>query len=194
MSYAPVEPRPVHRPPAPPVAIRVAAPDDVAGIVSVAATRGEQPADLPERVVRWLADDARLVLVAVPEHGTHEQPHEQPDEQPDEARRDVVGWGMVARWAPDDAPHGHVVSALTVHPRWWRRGIGARLLGELQAWTWDRADELWSIVNVRNEASVDLHLRAGFVEVARAAAFGGVQFDGGEGLLLRASAPGRSAP
>lgn len=168
----------------PGVDVRVAGSADVAGIVAVAGTRGEQPADLAARVARWVADDARLVLVAVA--GTT-----RPDEADDDTGTPggVVGWGMVSRWAPDDAPHGLVVSALTVHPGWWRRGLGTRLLAGLQRWAWRRADDLWSIVNARNETSLALHDRLGFVEVGRAAGFGGVAFDGGEGLLLRAARP-----
>jgi len=49
----------------------------------------------------------------------------------------------------------------------------------------DRLHEpTWSVVNARNGASLDLHARHGFVEVARAAAFAGITFTGGTGLLL----------
>lgn len=164
--------------------VRVGAADDVAGIVAVAATRGEQPADLAERVARWVADDARLVLVAVAGAASDDAT----------CPGGVVGWGMVSRWAPDDAPHGLVVSALTVHPGWWRSGLGTRLLTDLQHWAWGRADELWSIVNARNEASLALHARLGFVDVRRAAGVGGVSFDGGAGALLCAPRPAHGSP
>lgn len=178
LRYAPFEPRgsqpDPHSPAGAPVAVRPATPADVPGIVAVAATRGERPAGFPERVAGWVADAERCVLVAYsPADG-------------------VVGWAMVSRWRHDDVPEGHVISALTVDPRWWRCGVGSRLIGGLLAWTWLRADHLWSIVNVRNEASLALHRRHGFVEVRRGPSFGGVQFDGvppdrGEGVLLWAT-------
>jgi len=185
--YAPFVPRPPQEPPQEPrgveARVRVAQPVDVTGIVAVAATRGVQPVDLPERVARWVADDDRHVLVAVA------AVPEDPDDVARHSRDGVVAWAMVGRWTPDDAPHGHVVSALTVHPQWWRRGLGTQLLSGLQQWTWERADVLWSIVNARNEVSLALHCRLGFVEAGRGPGFGGVAFDGGEGLLLRSAEP-----
>lgn len=163
------------------VAVRPATDADVAGIVAVAATRGERPAGYLERVAGWVADAERGVLVA----------HSPAD--------GVVGWAMVSRWRHDDVPDGYVISALTVDPGWWRCGIGNGLVGGLLAWTWSRAEHLWSIVNVRNEASLALHRRCGFVEVRRGPGFGGVRFDGvppdqGEGVLLWATRAAHHQP
>ncbi len=178
-AFAPFEPgvRPVPDAAAPRVAIRPALPGDAAGVVRVAATRGPQRADLETRVAGWAVDPDRCVLVAVPDGAPA-----------------VVGWAMASRWAHDDAPPGYVVSALTVDPGWWRRGLGHRLASGLLAWAWDRADVLHSLVNLRNEASLALHARLGFVEVRRGAELAGVPFDGGAGVMLRASRPPRPTP
>lgn len=42
------------------------------------------------------------------------------------------------------------------------------------------------VVNATNLASIALHRRCGFLEIARAASFHTVGFNGGVGLLLRA--------
>lgn len=155
------------------VVIRRAQPGDAASVVRVAESRGPQRAGLAGRVAGWTVDPERCVLVAT---------------VPDE-RGDVVGWSMVSRWAHDDAPAEPMISALTVHPDWWRRGVGRRLAAGLLAWTWPRAGRVWSLVNLRNEASLALHAGLGFVEVRRGAELVGVSFDGGAGVLLRATRP-----
>ncbi|MFV2145274.1 hypothetical protein [Isoptericola sp. G70] len=58
------------------------------------------------------------------------------------------------------------------------------------AWIAERADRAFYVVNARNAASVALHERWGFREVARAAAFHGVTFAGGAGVLLAADVSG----
>lgn len=77
------------------------------------------------------------------------------------------------------------VPALTVHPDWRRCGVGTALTEVRMAWICERADCAWYVVNARNAASVDLHRRWGFREVARAARFHTIDFTGGDGILLR---------
>lgn len=153
-----------HGVPDPAVALRVAQPADVDGILAVAATRG--PVRFADRLGPWVADPERYVVVA----------------QLDGV---VVGWGMAAPWSGfDDAPDGLYVSALTVAPAARRRGIGERLLVDLIAWAEPRSAMLGSVINANNGPSLDLHVRHGFREVARSDAFAGITFTGGVGVLL----------
>ncbi len=152
--FAPFEPDAVRAPDrARSVVVRPARADDAAAVVRVAETRGSQRPGLAGRVAGWTVDPGRCVLVATAAG----------------ERDDVVGWSMISRWAHDDAPAEPMISALTVHPDWWRRGVGRRLTSGLLAWTWARADRAWSLVNLRNEASLALHAELGFVEVRRGA-------------------------
>jgi phosphinothricin acetyltransferase len=147
------------------VGVRAARAEDAAGIVAVAATRGPLPDDFGDRVRRWTQDRGRRVLVA-------------------EREGAVVAWAMLARWdGYDDVPDGRYVSALTVDPGSWRRGIGSTLLQGLLR-TSD--GEVRSVVNARNRPSLALHARHGFHEVRRAATFAGIEFEGGTGVLLEA--------
>jgi phosphinothricin acetyltransferase len=125
--------------------VRVATCADVPGIVALAASRGPQPADLADRVTAWVADPARVLLVAA---------------------------------EPGGAPAGW----LTVDPARRRSGIGSRLLGALLAAAPVRP--VRSVVNATNGASIALHERHGFREVARGATFAGITFTGGTGVLL----------
>ncbi len=150
----------------PDVVVRPAVPSDAPGIGLVARTRRPLPSAFDEQVAVWAADEGQHVAVG--------------------ARGDVVvGWGRVAPWrGHDDAPDGWYVSALTVHPEWRRRLVADRLLADLFAWTAGVADVLYSVVNAGNLASVEIHLRHGFREVARGAGFAGIGFTGGVGMLL----------
>ena len=151
------------------IVVRQAEPADVAGIVAVARTRGPQAAGYADQVAGWVGDLARRVLVA-DRDGT------------------VVGWAMAARWIGHvDAPEGYYVSALTVVPTFRRRGAADRMLADLVDWTWRSATQMWSVVNARNVSSIVVHERHGFGEVERGPTFAGITFDGGEGVLLRAT-------
>ena len=150
----------------PALEVRPARADDGAAVAEVAATRGAPGLDVRAGLPTWVADPDRLVVVA-------------------EADGAVVGWAMVAPWTRPGAEAGPHVSALTVHPAHRRRGAGDRMLAALTQWTWDRADVLWSVVNARNEASLALHRRHGFVRVRAVGEYAGVTFDGGRGVLLR---------
>ncbi|GAA4622859.1 GNAT family N-acetyltransferase [Cellulomonas oligotrophica] len=162
-----------HRPdlrgvPDPALVVRVAAPDDVDAVVSVAATRGERAPGFRDQVAAWAQDPARHVLVA-------------------DRRGEVVGWAMLARWVdPTDVPDGWYVSALTVHPAWRRRHAGDRLLRALLTCDLAADGPVRSVVNAGNGPSLALHRRHGFVEVRRAATLAGITFVGGTGVLLAA--------
>jgi hypothetical protein len=54
-------------------------------------------------------------------------------------------------------------------------------------WLGQRANEVWCFANTRNQASIDLHSKYGFVEVTRDFSVEGVTFDGGNGtgILFR---------
>ena len=152
----------------PEVVVRAAGPADVPGMAAVARTRGPQPAELDERIAAWVADDDRWLVIGARDGA-------------------VVGWGMAAhRTGHDDAPDGWYVGWLVVDPAWRRRGVADRIVTDLLTWTAGRAESLFSVVNVRNEASLDLHARHGFRELARAGRFAGIEFTGGVGLLLEA--------
>lgn len=168
--FAPYEPGRRGRPDAS-IAVRVARDEDADAIAVVAASRGPGRGPAAERLEAWLVDAARRVVVAETDVGV------------------VVGWAMAGPWDGAGAQAGPHVSALTVHPEHRRRGVGDRLLGALEDWTWHRSDRLWSVVNARNDASLALHRRHGFVAVRRLASYAGVPFEGGWGMLLRAGRP-----
>ena len=59
------------------------------------------------------------------------------------------------------------------------------------AWVQQRANEVWYFANARNQASIDLHSKYGFVEVTRDFTAAGVTFDNGigTGVLFRCPQP-----
>lgn len=152
------------------VVVRHAGPDDAAAIVAVDATRQPRAASHLDWVSAQLARADAFHVVA-------------------HCGETVVGATAVKVWpAPSDAPAGWYVSGITVVPGWRRRRIGDRMLA-LELADVDRLGEpTWSLVNARNGASLDLHARHGFAEVARAATFAGITFSGGTGVLLRREA------
>lgn len=102
----------------------------------------------------------------------------------------LVGWCGIHRYSiqPDAEPEW-LVAGLTVVPELRRRGIAARLLrGVLDATAGSAPNEpVFSVINARNLASIDLHQQLGFTEVGRPATFAGIDFTGGVGVLLRYS-------
>ncbi|MCL2463913.1 MAG: GNAT family N-acetyltransferase [Micrococcales bacterium] len=200
-----------HGTPDPRIAVRAATPGDVAGMAAVARLRGPQPATLDALIAGWVSDDERRLVVALRREasgggcdvsgGGGGVPDDEgsggvPDDEGGTADGAqcrasgggvVVGWGMAnRRTGHADAPDGYYIGWLVVHPDCRRRGIAGRIVTDLAAWTSGRADRLYSVVNLRNRVSLDLHARHGFRELARAAQFAGIPFDGGVGLLLAA--------
>ncbi|MBS1907485.1 MAG: GNAT family N-acetyltransferase [Actinobacteria bacterium] len=101
-----------------------------------------------------------------------------------------VGWCGIQKFSihPDAEPEW-LIAGLTVVPELRRRGIAARLLGGVLDATAGSApnEPIFSVINARNLASIDLHQQLGFSEVGRAATFARIDFTGGEGILLRCS-------
>jgi aminoglycoside 6'-N-acetyltransferase I len=156
------------------VEIRPAVLGDVPRILELQERAGRA---VPEfgAMVRALADEQRLTVAAWTD-GV------------------MTGWGKTHYWAGADAPApaGHYLGGVTVDPSFRRRGIGTALTQARLDWIWQRAGDAWYVVNVDNRASIDLHSRWGFVEVARAARFHTTEFAGGVGLLMRGTRPERS--
>ncbi|WP_442544507.1 GNAT family N-acetyltransferase [Arthrobacter sp. KN11-1C] len=157
-------------------AVRPAISSDIARILDVEAQAG-RPLPDPGKLAAAIDDDARLVLVA----GTR-------------GTSDVggfLGWGKTHFWGFDEgtAPTGQYLGGLTVRPDYRRNGIGTALTQARLDWIWRRAPEAWYVVNASNLASIELHRRWGFAEVARASRFHTTTFDGGVGILMRAARP-----
>lgn len=100
----------------------------------------------------------------------------------------VAGFGRV-QWltprpgAPANAvPEGWYLTGVMVDPVWRRRGLGDALTVARLNWVWRRSDEVWYFANVRNQASIDLHSKFGFVEVTKEFSVPGLTFDHGEGM------------
>ncbi|WP_239073378.1 GNAT family N-acetyltransferase [Sediminihabitans luteus] len=172
--FARFEPDPPRARPSGPVMVRAATTGDLDAIreVQEAAQREEVHADALAAVID---DPDRCLVVAVVDGA-------------------LVGWAKTHRYTDPDpvAPGGHYLGGVTVHPAARRRGAGHALTQARLDWVAERADVAWYVVNARNLASLALHARFGFVEVARGAGFRGVLFDGGEGILLRADLPRRA--
>jgi ribosomal protein S18 acetylase RimI-like enzyme len=105
---------------------------------------------------------------------------------------DVVGFGRVARVPAMPPPHAHVpqgwyLIGLVIDPAYRRRGIGSALLRARLAWIGRRAREAYYFANSTNRATIDLHERFNFREIARDFTFPRVSFTafGGTGVLFR---------
>lgn len=152
------------------VVVRLARADDAAAIVAVDATREPRPREYLAKVETRLARPDAIHVVA-------------------EVEGLAVGTSSLMVWPEHtDSPQGWYVSGITVVPGWRRRRIADRMMA-FELARLDRAGlPAWSVVNLANRASLDLHARHGFVEVAKAPQFAGITFAGGTGLLLRRAA------
>ncbi|MDU0348600.1 GNAT family N-acetyltransferase [Actinomyces sp. MRS3W] len=83
-------------------------------------------------------------------------------------------------------PERWMVSGLIVDPDARRRGIARALLAAVAEAVQEIApgEDLFSVVEADNHASVAAHLAAGFIEVDRVDGYAGLSFDG-QALLLR---------
>lgn len=159
---------------------RPATPSDVPALARLAhAYYGGDLDGWQERLARAVTGGERVLLVETG-RGT--------------AERTVVAYARSASRAPtepdDPAPAGTWLTGLVVDPEHRRRGHARRLLALLLAEALPGGDPVWSMTNARNEASLALHARLGFVEVLRAPRMNGEDFEGGEGVLLRVGRPG----
>lgn len=96
------------------------------------------------------------------------------------------GWiAQAADAQPNHEPEGWYLVGVIVAEPWRRRGIG-RALTELRLDVLSqRAEEVFYIANLLNQASIDLHTRLGFEELTRDFHSPGIQFKGGRGALFR---------
>lgn len=103
----------------------------------------------------------------------------------------IIGWAKTHFYkeAAGPAPAGHYLGGVSIHPDYYRRGIGTALTIERIDWIWKRAEFAFYITNLRNIASQELHRALGFIEIARAENLHGLEFDGGVGVLCRAARP-----
>ena len=109
----------------------------------------------------------------------------------------VAGFGRVQLLTPSPeaplnvVPLGWYLIGVMVDSRWRRRGLGDALTVARLGWVKQRANEVWYFANARNQASIDLHSKYGFVEVTRDFTVPGVTFDEGmgTGILFRCPQP-----
>jgi ribosomal protein S18 acetylase RimI-like enzyme len=146
--------------------IRVATRSDLAACYGI--SRGLSN-DSPMNLEHDLREPERLLLIA----------------ERDDA---VVGYGRAALWTanPEDGRDGYYLVGIAVHPNHRRRGVALALTRARMLWIAGRADEAWYFTNAANVASIALHDRFGFREVARSPSLRGVHFDDGQGILYRA--------
>lgn len=166
--FATYEPRLGSPEPAVRVATRAAVPTDTLALAGVMSVRGGVVEDYLDRAERLIARLPVLLIAEV--DGV------------------AAGWCGIQRYPimPGEDPQW-LVAGLTVVPGQRRRGIASQLLGDclVSVDGLVRGVPVFSVVNAGNRASVDLHAKLGFIEVARAGAFAGIEFTGGEGVLLR---------
>jgi ribosomal protein S18 acetylase RimI-like enzyme len=103
---------------------------------------------------------------------------------------EVVGFGRAEFVPPKPAPYEHVPAGwylvgVIVDAAHRRRGIGAELTRARLAWIAERAREAYYFANSTNLATIDLHARFGFREIARDFTFPRATFSGGVGVLFR---------
>ena len=153
------------------IRVRPAGEDDLASIAGIE-RRAARGANL-DQVRLAMADPGRFVVVATIDDA-------------------VAGWAKTHWWqyADGPAPVGHYLGGITVAPAARRRGVGAALTQARMDWVSGRASFVCYVVNATNAASIALHRRWGFHEVARAASFHTIRFTGGSGVLLRAGLDG----
>ncbi|WP_277208625.1 GNAT family N-acetyltransferase [Isoptericola croceus] len=162
-----------HRHGAPaPVTVRPATVDDLPAVERVQDAAGQ--ALLLDGIRAAILDSGRLVIVAEADGA--------------EAGRVVVGWAKTHLYPRPDgvAPAGHYLGGVTVHPAWRRRGVATALTEVRMAWIGTGTNRAFYVVNAGNAASIALHKRWGFREVARGPSFHSVTFTGGAGLLMAA--------
>jgi ribosomal protein S18 acetylase RimI-like enzyme len=107
----------------------------------------------------------------------------------------VAGFGRVQLLTPPPeaprnvAPLGWYLIGVMVDSRWRRRGLGDALTVARLDWVRQRANEVRYFANARNQASIDLHSKYGFVEVTRDFTDPGVTFDEGMGTGILFGCP-----
>lgn len=155
------------------VLVRQASPADIPAIHRIQ-LESALPSSGHARLEAAMEDPDRLVLVATL--------------QVDGVDGRIAGWAKTHFWHEGDgpAPAGHYLGGVAVAPTSRGRGVGRTLTQARLEWIWPRSAEAWYVTNARNTASIALHRRYGFEEVARAARFHTTTFEGGAGILWRA--------
>lgn len=155
--------------------VRQATADDLESCVQLGMTHvGGERGTWLTRFGRDLEEPRRLLVVAEAEPG-------------------LLGYGRVAYCVPPEdgpanvAPEGYYLSGVLVRPDARRLGVGRALTEARVAWVRRRAAEIWYFTNARNGASLQMHAELGFEEITRDFTFPDVTFDGGEGVLCKAS-------
>lgn len=79
-----------------------------------------------------------------------------------------------------------LIARRKVTPEARRERIAARLMSQVlrEATKRPPGESVFSVINAKNLASIDLHLKQGLVEVGRSASYAGIDFTGGEGVRL----------
>ncbi|MGW7683046.1 N-acetyltransferase family protein [Kribbella sp. NPDC054772] len=133
---------------------------------------GGSATDRRDRLLADLRDPLKYVAVAVVDD-------------------EIVAYGGVIRHdrspadPPTTAPSGFYLIGLIVAPAWRRHGIGDLLTQDRMRWTAERADEIYTFVNLANAAILDLHQRFRFTEVTRDFTFPNAPLKPGTCVLLR---------
>jgi aminoglycoside 6'-N-acetyltransferase I len=149
-----------------PVHVRGATDLDFNGIISVQADSARPPIE-PKLLEKILRDTSRVLFVAL-------------------EGNIVVGWAKTHYWprGVGSACAGHYLGGVTVAPSHRRQGVADALTAARLEWIRYRSADAWYIVNANNLASIDLHKRWGFEEVARSSRFHSTEFTGGTGILF----------
>lgn len=85
----------------------------------------------------------------------------------------LVGYARAAYFDRRDdapvscAPSGWYLLGVVVHPNWVRRGLATRLTNERLTWAAARCSEIFYVANPDNAASIEMHRKLGFEEIAR---------------------------
>lgn len=99
----------------------------------------------------------------------------------------VIGYGLAEWLDHESAPAGFYLLGVVVDSSFRRMGVAHAITRLRMDWIRTHADEAFYFANASNSLTIDLHHRFGFREVLRASEISGVTFDGGAGILYRAS-------
>ncbi len=146
-----------------PDVVRPARPEDAEGIIELTCARHDlDPQVVRPRIQKELAGIARKEpwCVFVAQIGHH-----------------LVGFARARRMEhardglPLVLPEGWYLTGVIVDPVWRRRGLGEALTSARLAWLRRRTDAAYYVASRENKASIALHERFGFHEIARGFAY-----------------------
>lgn len=177
--------------------IRPAQPDDAARVARLLALRGITVDEALEQAPRMIAALPVLLLASLPLGPAADDPQARVEDAEVRASADIgIGDDASAPAAlsgafllPGDLEEGRperwMVSGLIVDPAARRRGIGRALLAAVASAVQEVApgEDLFSVVETANHASVATHLAAGFETAAHVDGYAGLVFD--DALLMR---------